>query len=261
MQLMFARGRTETDGVADKSLHVNNVGYYRDLTSSMAVDRKRGRRDYHLIFVASGSVSTNFGKASAGDCVFYRPKECQRYEYEPSEKCAYVWVHYSGIDADKVLSVPSGITDCAENAGQIYELLMRMAKAVADGGAGSDKYAEGLLIATCALIENVNHEAQPFGKAISMMRDFSQNCKAKDYADASGMSEGHFIRSFKKSTGKTPIEYKTDLQIEYAKTLLVETPISVSEVATQVGFADALYFSRVFKSRTGLSPTAFRKQC
>ena len=94
-----------------------------------------------------------------------------------------------------------------------------------------------------------------------MMRDFERDYKLKDYAEVMGVSEGHFIRSFKKSTGKTPLEYRACEQIEYAKTLLIETKLKNKDVASLAGFPDALYFSRVFRKHTGLSPSKFRKQC
>ena len=261
MQLVFARGRTVTDAETVRPLFVNNIGYYKDMTESVVVERTQGRQDYHLIFVSAGEIECNFGRARSGECVFYKPRECQRYEYLPGEKTSYIWVHYSGSEAADVLSIPSGIVDCGENAGQIYELLMRATKAIVDGIPFSDRYSEGLLRAACALIEGGGESFFVFGTAVSMMRDFCEDYSLADYASAAGMSEGHFIRSFKKNIGKTPVEFRIDLQIEQAKTLLVETELKIDIVASLSGFTDALYFSRVFKKRTGLSPSQFRKQC
>ncbi|MDG0812767.1 helix-turn-helix domain-containing protein [Cohnella rhizosphaerae] len=64
-------------------------------------------------------------------------------------------------------------------------------------------------------------------------------------------------RTFKKETGKTPIQYLTALRIESAKRLFEKVysdELSVKFVASQVGFEDPYYFSRVFKAVTGLSP-------
>lgn len=261
MQLIFARGRTVTDFVTSRPLYINNVGYYRDVTENLLIERECGRKDYHFIFVSSGVVESNFGKAREGECIVYKPREYQRYEYLPGEKTTYFWVHYSGTEAESVLSVPSGIVDCGENASQIHELLMRATKAIADGMPSSDKYAEGIIRAACALIEGGKGSFKGFGKVISMMKDFGENYSTADYAAAAGYSEGYFIRSFKRSTGKTPIGYQTAIKVENAKALLVETSLKIETIASLSGFSDALYFSRVFKRETGLSPSEFRKQC
>ena len=64
----------------------------------------------------------------------------------------------------------------------------------------------------------------------------------------------------KKETGKTFIEYLTDIRIEHARRLLRETEMKNYEVAQACGFANATYFSTVFKSVCGLSPSAWRKE-
>ena len=45
-----------------------------------------------------------------------------------------------------------------------------------------------------------------------------------------------------------------------AKSMLTDTKLSIDEISAQVGYSDALYFSRLFKSAEGMSPTQFRKR-
>ena len=57
----------------------------------------------------------------------------------------------------------------------------------------------------------------------------------------------------------TPLQYLTRLRIQKAKELLQYLD-QIGTVAELVGYSDPLYFSRIFKSRTGVSPTEYRKQ-
>lgn len=64
---------------------------------------------------------------------------------------------------------------------------------------------------------------------------------------------------FKEQTGKSPIQYYSDLKIQEAKKLLREETLSVSEISDYLGFSSIHNFSRSFKLSTGFSPTGYKK--
>jgi YesN/AraC family two-component response regulator len=72
-----------------------------------------------------------------------------------------------------------------------------------------------------------------------------------------GISENHLSSIFTKQTGQTFTESVTGQRIEKAKTLLKETNLKVYEIAEDVGFANAEYFSKIFMKTTGKSPNQF----
>lgn len=78
-------------------------------------------------------------------------------------------------------------------------------------------------------------------------------------AQSCGMSKYHFLRCFKASTDKTPLQYITDLRIANAQHLLVSQRMSLQQVAAASGFSSAENMSRVFSKNTGHSPHALRK--
>ncbi len=80
-----------------------------------------------------------------------------------------------------------------------------------------------------------------------------------EVAKEAGVSEGHFYRLFKRQTGMTPTRYLNKIRIEYAQRMLRMAHLKISEVATNCGFTDPLYFSRVFKRHTGQCPETFRQ--
>lgn len=65
---------------------------------------------------------------------------------------------------------------------------------------------------------------------------------------------------FRQETGRSIIDYLIDVRIGEAKKLLVESSVSMSRIAELTGFQDANYFSRVFKKRTGDTPSGYRKR-
>ena len=103
---------------------------------------------------------------------------------------------------------------------------------------------------------------------------FSRLCRARDYL-AAGCSEPvtldlaarqacfspfHFIRLFTQAFGETPHEFVTRIRIDEAKKLLLGDNHSVTDICFNVGYESLGSFSMRFRSLTGLSPAAFRRE-
>lgn len=74
-----------------------------------------------------------------------------------------------------------------------------------------------------------------------------------------GMSRAQFFRKTKAISNSTPNKLILQLRMKTAVKLLLKNRLSVSEVAYKVGFSDAAYFSKTFKSVYNISPTDFLK--
>lgn len=72
-----------------------------------------------------------------------------------------------------------------------------------------------------------------------------------------GYNFDYMNKCFKRITGKTVFSILREVRIENAKIMLKIKNISVSQVAEKCGFCDVYYFSRVFKSSTGCTPTEY----
>ncbi len=79
-------------------------------------------------------------------------------------------------------------------------------------------------------------------------------------AEMSGMGETYYRTIFQSVFGVPPTKYIQQYRVEKAKSLLVNSTGSVEEIATAVGFANASYFCKVFKSTTGLTPSEFAER-
>ncbi|MDR1955265.1 MAG: AraC family transcriptional regulator, partial [Treponema sp.] len=64
---------------------------------------------------------------------------------------------------------------------------------------------------------------------------------------------------FKTYTSMTPYQYFIQIKIHKAETLLEQTDTPVQEVAYSLGFEDPCYFSRLFKNKTGVTPSQWKK--
>lgn len=73
------------------------------------------------------------------------------------------------------------------------------------------------------------------------------------------MSSTNFRRCFTAVVGKSPIEYLLCVRIKRAVELLYQSSFSISEIAAVCGFKDVEYFCRVFKRRTGVTPSCVRR--
>ena len=88
---------------------------------------------------------------------------------------------------------------------------------------------------------------------------YAEPITTRRLAEMCYLSEGHFCRFFKAATGKTLLAYVNEYRIDRAASLLSKTDASITEIALSCGFSDVNYFSRVFRSVRGVSPTAHRR--
>lgn len=72
------------------------------------------------------------------------------------------------------------------------------------------------------------------------------------------MSRARFFRVFKEQTGLTPYQYHLDLKLNRARQLLINSGLSVKQIARLLGFSNVYHFSKFFKNKTGLAPTSWR---
>ena len=74
------------------------------------------------------------------------------------------------------------------------------------------------------------------------------------------ISEEYFRKQFKKTIGISPGQYIINLRIGKAKQLLSEGIVKVGAISEQCGFSNPYHFSRLFKKKTGLTPSEYMNQ-
>ncbi|MDR1024218.1 MAG: helix-turn-helix domain-containing protein [Treponema sp.] len=93
-----------------------------------------------------------------------------------------------------------------------------------------------------------------------LQENYHRKVSLKEVADMSGLSAPYFSTIFKEEMGENFSSYLNQLRVEAASRLLRETSQSLSEIAGACGFEDQSWFSKIFKSYTGLSPGKYRGQ-
>lgn len=74
-----------------------------------------------------------------------------------------------------------------------------------------------------------------------------------------GVTKSHLVRVFSQSVGVPPGQYLTQVRVDAAKLLLSSRNYGLELIATLCGFSGSNYFCKVFKSQTGQTPAAYRK--
>ncbi|NER12075.1 helix-turn-helix domain-containing protein [Leptobacterium flavescens] len=91
-----------------------------------------------------------------------------------------------------------------------------------------------------------------------MLKNFQYDLKIEDFAKLCGRSLSAFKRDFKNCFNNTPSRWLNDKRLEYAKTLLIGSDLSISEVCYESGFKNTSHFTRAFKQKYQSTPRQFK---
>jgi two-component system response regulator YesN len=86
-----------------------------------------------------------------------------------------------------------------------------------------------------------------------------QNIDLKALARKLGLSYSVFYRQFHEATKMSPTQYQLMIRVNKAKELLCETTLHIWEIGEQIGFECPYYFGRIFKAKTGMTPSEYRQ--
>jgi AraC-like DNA-binding protein len=89
--------------------------------------------------------------------------------------------------------------------------------------------------------------------------NIEQDIAMEKIAEELNVSYAWFRKAFKTYTGIAPHQYLLQLKIEKAKMLLLDQSKTIKEIAFDLNFESAFYFSKLFKGKIGISPKLYRK--
>lgn len=206
---------------------------------------------------------------SEGQSFISFPFSQLRLEQEGEDEFEYKWVEFRGLDAAWLVSRTSLSKKKpvvgkmpVENFGRFFEFGKNDSKAVyaqcRSGGRLITLLSYYLEYFPCKNTEIVNY-------AISARNYIEKNYRNPEFsvrmvANHIKIDRTYLYRLFKEETGISIIDYINNFRISKAEALLVNEDISIKDVAYSVGFADQMYFSKVFKKIKGQTPTEFRRE-
>jgi len=143
---------------------------------------------------------------------------------------------------------PRLASDCLARSGLTMVLIPMLCKAYSEIERKSEKSNE------------LRHADECFMKAISKIHEcYSEKLTIAELAKIAKLSRSAFVRRFTELCKLPPSEYLTERRLEVAEYMLLNTALSVSEIAFETGFYDASHLNKAFAARRGISPNAFRK--
>ena len=96
-------------------------------------------------------------------------------------------------------------------------------------------------------------------KIIEFMRlNYKRRLTVSEITEVFSVSTAQLCRKFKKITGMTPYEYTLFLRIDQAKRLLLNTGLTILDIAVETGFDSSSHFSQCFKKFEKITPTEYR---
>lgn len=130
-----------------------------------------------------------------------------------------------------------------------------------------DCLLDTLLLRVCRLRARAeNLVKRPSGGELGLLarayieRNYAGALSIRALADALYASPSHLSHVFRKTQGASPMQYLGAVRVERAKVLLRATDLPVLEIAQRVGFENTPSFDRLFRQKTGMTPTQYRRR-
>ena len=95
---------------------------------------------------------------------------------------------------------------------------------------------------------------------IYLQENYDKTVDFSALADSLAVSAPYLSKVFHEQAGTSPSKYLTDIRMREARKLLMDTGLTVQEIAARVGYPDPFHFSRSFKKTVGVSPAQFREE-
>lgn len=208
-----------------------------------------------------------------GSAFFSRIPEESRYylpDHEPDNRWEYFYIHFRGSaaapfyqkimnDFGPLLSLPADSFPV-----QIWLNLHEDMR----NGRQLRRYEGGELLYRflSSLLRTLEAPAGPVlspcvESSIAYMKaHFAEHFSIEALAGQNGLSSAHFTRLFTGETGQPPLSYLTGLRLSHALSLLLNTSLSVENIAGECGFSCGNYFCKVFRKASGCSPAEYRRR-
>lgn len=233
----------------------------------------KGRKVSGLVYCLSGSALYRFENAQVtlnpGEIIFLPENAAYTVSCAGDDPFKHITVNFNIPAADLNQLLPQNFDDIADqmvivDALDIKELMERMLHLWEGKTRGYQVMAKSFvyeLTYKYFILLGKKYHSDDYHKIKPAKRlldeQFTKNIPIAELADLCGFSETHFRRLFTKIFQCSPSEYRLNKRILLAKDLLLTDEMTVSEVALAAGFDDANYFSRIFKSHTGVTPSEY----
>lgn len=239
-----------------------------------------GRRlsEYQIIYITKGdgtfeSENTGSKKINAGDIFFLFPNVWHRFKPNRSTGWDEYWVEFNGdlikhfrekefLNSENPVMTIGIQNDIAENYLKINNLFKEEKPGFQYIASGILLQILGQLFATIKYhpFEGKKIEDKIKQAKLMIFENMHQTISQEEIAQSIGIGYSLYRKKFKEYTGVSPAQYQIQMRINKAKDLLITTNQSVKELSSELGFESPDYFFRLFKQKTGFTPSDFREK-
>lgn len=235
------------------------------------------RPNYILHYIMEGKgkflVNGEEYNLQKGQGFLIEPEVQTFYQADEEVPWTYLWIGFGGKKAEDYLR-DLGLNKkqlifqcgCGEELKQIVYSMLKHRKYTA----ANEYFLEGLLYTFFGTLKENMEIAGNAGekdgnlyvrKAVEFIQNnYADPVRVKDIADYVGVSRSYLYTLFQDNLQLSPKEYLTNFRLTRAAELLQLTDLSVETVAMSCGYQDALGFSKIFKAKMGITPSAYRKE-
>lgn len=251
-------------------LMVNVTGCV-ELPMDFETVNEEGREDFYFFYLVQGTMDVEtedgFVEARAGSVALFYPRRRYCYRNRSGAPIKYYFVHYTGAEAQR-FTEECGFFDHGVFFIGVKERLISALEGLRREYLHRREGFELLCGGEMAriLVMAMRYHSEPaakkelFASLDYIHSHFSEDLSVEELAEREHLSPGRYRTVFRQVWGMSPKEYLIRLRMDKSMELLSGTDLSVGEVAGLVGFSDPLYFSRLFRKKTGISPLAYRKK-
>ena len=235
--------------------------------------------EYQMVYITRGdgyfsSASCRRQKVSAGTMMLLFPDEWHDYGPDPSAGWDEYWVGFRGTGADALFRErfftprePLLHIGVSATFVGLYEDLMGFAQREKSG---CQQMAAGIVMhilgAVCykqrnKAFTNNTYVVDKINQARILMKEYCEgDLPCQQIARRLGLGYSWFRRMFRKYTGVPPAQYMLQQKVLRAKELLSGTGLNISEIAYRLHFENPGQFATLFKKKTGMTPSDFRRR-
>ena len=225
----------------------------------------------HLVVNGGGTLSykEHTYNLSRGDMFLLPPNTLFAYYPDTEDPWDYIFFEFVGTKIDEILNLTKfkneNLVFHCENITQILPSFKHFFKQLQSSETASVFEASTLFYTLLDCASDVPLSIEPtdiIEDAIGLIKlNFNDSYfTIEQLANELHCSHSQLCRHFKSKMGKTAIAYINELRINYAKLLLQKTSLSSKQIAQMSGFNEYTYFLLLFKRKTGLTTSEYRKQ-
>ena len=241
-------------------------------------DRGRVLQEYQIIYLAEGaglleSSAGGLRPLRAGDMFVLFPNEWHRYCPDPKTGWEEHWIAFQGSRTAELMAehsiTPKDPVFRTDTNDALLREFVRVAEEITEEAVGYQSVAAArlqlILALAAASYQRRSFQASDVQEVIKRTKELLRERidRPTDMQDlAADLHVGYpwLRKRFREYTGLAPAQYQIQLRLNHACGLLRNTTLPIAAVGSRSGFESAYYFTRVFRSKIGCTPSEYRLQ-